>query len=167
MVQTYRIPTDHPQPHSVSVSHDVIILLSQVFNGLLSPHWSSKFYTHFYSRLQIGELETTQLWLGVYHPRNTNPQKTASLLSPHSTSSPVMWRVCFSLAHPVMLAADSFLTKRDGSANNRELVWIPLVCMNCTTSALSPAPWDMDQKVPAWPPDFRVTAAFAKSPATC
>ena len=48
----YRIPTDHPQAHSVSISHNFIILLSQVFNGLLSPHWSSKFYTYFYSRLQ-------------------------------------------------------------------------------------------------------------------
>lgn len=28
---------------------------------------------------KIGELETTQLWLGVYHLRNTHPQKTASL----------------------------------------------------------------------------------------
>ena len=59
------------------------------------------------------------------------------------------------------------LKKRDGSANNRDLVSIALVCVNCTLSALSPAPWDMDQRVPAWPPDFRVTVVFAKSPATC
>lgn len=86
----YRIPTDHPQPHSVSISHNVIILLSQVFNGLLSPHWSSKSYSYFYSKLQDWRTRNyPTLAECLSSEKHTSSENSLSL---HSPSSPMMWR---------------------------------------------------------------------------
>ena len=94
----YRIPTDHPQPHSVSISHNVIILLPQVFNGLLSPHWSSEFYTHFYSRLQDWRTRNYQTLAGcLSSEEHKSSENRLSPLIPQSLLACNVERECASV----------------------------------------------------------------------
>lgn len=84
-------------------------------------------------------------WSAV-HQRNTSDSENN--LSPLFLSyfRPVVEKeTCFIIAHPFQ--------KRDRCANNRELVWLPLLCAHCTRTALS-ASCDLSQRVPTWPSDF-------------